>query len=102
MSICKSVRVEFGNYQEQRLWSKLREYDQIARFQTNEVFDRDVVTIWKVDAIWVDSDGKVNYRVYSDYEVAKGTAEELQAMGFFTMETLALAVREYVVNSVVD
>lgn len=102
MGICKSVRVEFGNYQEQKLWSQLREYDQIARFQTNEVFDRDVVTIWKVDAIWTDSDGKVNYRVYSDYEVVKGTEEELQAMGFLTMQTLALAVREYVVNSVVD
>lgn len=102
MDICKNVRVEFGNYQEQKLWSRLRGYDQIARFQTNEVFDRDVVTIWKIDAIWVDSDGEVNYRVYSEYEVVKGMAEELQAMGFFTMQTLALAVREYVVNSVID
>ena len=102
MSICKSVCVELGSNQEQRFWNELREHDQIARFQTNEVFDRDVVTIWKIDAIWVDSNGKVNYRVYTDYEVAKGTAEELRAMGFFTMRTLALAVREYVINSVVD
>lgn len=102
MSICRNVQVESSNYQAQECWQELHEYDQIARFQTNEVFDRDVVTIWKIDAIWVDSNGKINYRVYTDYEIVKGTAEELRAMGFFTMETLASAVREYVINSVVD
>ena len=102
MSICKNIRVELGSHQEQRWWEDLREYDQIARCQTDEVFDQDIVTIWKVDAIWTDDDNKVNYRVYNDYEIVSGTMEELQNMGFFTMRTLGLAVREYVVNSIVD
>lgn len=102
MSICRNVQVESSNYQVQKCWQELREYDQIARFQTDEVFDRDIVTVWKIDAIWTDSDGKVRYRVYDDYEVVKGTEEELRVMGFFTMQTLALVVREYVVNSVLD
>lgn len=102
MSRYKGVRVELGNDQEKRFWNELHWFDQIARFQTNEEFDRDIVTIWKIDGIWVDNNGKVNYNVYTDYKRVRGTEEELRAMGFFTMETLALAVREYVVNSVVD
>lgn len=102
MSVCKSIRVELGSEQEQRYWDRLRAYDQVARFQSGEGYDNDVVTIWRVDAIWSNYDGKIEYRIYDDYGIVRGTAKELQALGFFTMETLALAVREYVVNTVVD
>lgn len=102
MGICKNVRVESGNDIEQRYWDRLRAYDQVARFQIDEGYNNDIVTIWRVDAVWSNDNGEIEYRLYDDYEIARGTAKKLQAMGFFTMETLALAVREYVVNTVVD
>lgn len=102
MSGYKGVRVELGNDQKQRYWDRLRAYDQVARFQSGEEFNNDIVTIWRVDAVWSNYDGEIEYRLYDDYEMVRGTAKELQALGFFTMETLALAVREYIVNTVVD
>lgn len=100
MSVYKNVRVEHDI--DKRNWEHLQRGDILVWFSVCDYEEGDILSLFRVDAIWNDENGQRVYRLEDRLSVVKGTVEELQAKGFVTMTTVGRALREYVINTKID
>ena len=100
MSMYKNVRVEYDI--DKRNWEYLQRGDILIWFQVYDYEKNDILSLFKVDAIWNDKNGRRMYRLEDGWTIVEGTVEELQAKGFVTMQTVGRALREYVINTKID